>query len=90
MVSELTAVIARQAGTYVAACLELDVKSVGDSPEEARDRLINALQHHIDDACETHSVPQRHRNSSLAALLEQTKKGEGFFVKLPEYLITRT
>lgn len=93
VVTELTAVIARQNGAYVAACVELGINTVGKSVEEARDRLIDAIQHHIDDACETASTSNTNvetaSENDILLLLEQARKGEGILLKLPEYLITR-
>lgn len=41
---ELTAIIEREGDGYVALCPELDVASQGDSIEEARANLIEALE----------------------------------------------
>lgn len=40
----VTAVIEREGGGYVALCPELDIASQGDSVEEARRNLIEALE----------------------------------------------
>ncbi len=40
----LTAVIEREQGGYVALCPELDIASQGDSVEEARQNLREALE----------------------------------------------
>lgn len=41
---ELTAIIEREGNGYVALCPEVDVASQGDSVEEARANLIEALE----------------------------------------------
>jgi len=41
---ELTAIIERDGNGYVSLCPELDVASQGDSIEEARTNLIEALE----------------------------------------------
>jgi predicted RNase H-like HicB family nuclease len=44
MKRHLTAIIEREEGGYVALCPELDIASQGDSIEEARDNLKEALE----------------------------------------------
>lgn len=41
---QLTAVIEREGDTYVSLCPELDIASQGESIEEARSNLIEALE----------------------------------------------
>ena len=41
---QLTGIIEREGNGYVALCLELDIASQGDSIEEARRNLLEALQ----------------------------------------------
>ncbi len=43
-VHQLTAIIEREGDGYVALCPELDVASQGDTVEEARDNLVEALE----------------------------------------------
>ena len=43
-IKELTAIIEREGDGYVALCPELDVASQGDSVEEARSNLIEAIE----------------------------------------------
>lgn len=50
---DLHALVTRADGHFRAKCLELDVYSEGLTPEEATDRLISALQRHIDEICES-------------------------------------
>jgi predicted RNase H-like HicB family nuclease len=44
MSHKLTAIIEREADAYVALCPELDIASQGDSIEQARDNLREALE----------------------------------------------
>ena len=44
MKHHLTAIINRESGAYVALCPELDIASQGDSIEEARDNLREAVE----------------------------------------------
>ena len=43
-IRELTAIIEKEGDGYVALCPELDVASQGDTIEEARSNLIEALE----------------------------------------------
>jgi predicted RNase H-like HicB family nuclease len=44
MTRQLTAIIEREGDGYVSLCPELDIASQGDSVEEARDNLREALE----------------------------------------------
>jgi predicted RNase H-like HicB family nuclease len=44
MQRQLTAIIEREEGGYVSLCPELDIASQGDSIEEAKDNLREALE----------------------------------------------
>lgn len=95
MLHEFTGIVARQKDRYTAICLELDVDSTGHSPEEARDNLIDAIQRHIDDACEDpewksnrEGNPHQHRQH-IQYYLDRAQKGEGFLFRVPIELITR-
>ncbi len=44
MTHKLTAIIEREGDGYVALCAELDIASQGDSIEQARDNLREALE----------------------------------------------
>jgi predicted RNase H-like HicB family nuclease len=46
---ELSAVVRREAGLYVALCPELDVTSQGESVEEALSNLKEALELYLED-----------------------------------------
>jgi len=41
---QLTAILTREADRYVALCPELDIASQGDTVEEARSNLVDALE----------------------------------------------
>ena len=47
---QLTAIIEREGDGYVALCPELDIASQGDSVEEARLNLIEALELFFEEA----------------------------------------
>jgi len=49
---KLTAIIEREDDGYVALCHELDITSQGDSIEEARDNLKEALELFLETASE--------------------------------------
>jgi predicted RNase H-like HicB family nuclease len=44
MKKQLTAIIEREGGGYVSLCPELDIASQGDTIEQARDNLREALE----------------------------------------------
>jgi predicted RNase H-like HicB family nuclease len=44
MTQRLTAIIEREGGGYVSLCPELDIASQGDTIEDARDNLKEALE----------------------------------------------
>jgi predicted RNase H-like HicB family nuclease len=57
---QLTAVIEREGDGYVALCPQLDIASEGDTVDEARAMLIDALQGWFETASEeeiTRSIP---------------------------------
>lgn len=51
-IKELTAIIEREGDGYFALCPELDVASQGDTIEEARSNLIEALELFYETASE--------------------------------------
>ena len=53
MTRQLTAIIEREGDGYVALCPELDVASQGDSVDEARDNLKEALELFFETASPT-------------------------------------
>ena len=58
MIRQLTAIIQREEGGYVAICPELDIASQGDTVAEARDNLEEALELFFEVASD---VEIRHR-----------------------------
>ena len=50
MRKQLTAIIEREGTGYVSSCPELDIASQGDSVEEARDNLREALELFLESA----------------------------------------
>jgi predicted RNase H-like HicB family nuclease len=60
MQKQLTAIIEREGNGYVALCPELDIASQGDSIEEARDNLKEALQLFYETAS-PEEIRQRYR-----------------------------
>lgn len=61
---ELTAIIEREGDGYVSLCPELDVASQGETIEEARANLIEALELFFETASEQ-EVKQRLHNEVL-------------------------
>jgi predicted RNase H-like HicB family nuclease len=57
-VRQMTAVIEREGDGYVALCPELDVASQGDSIEEARQNLVEAVELFLETADPT-EIQQR-------------------------------
>lgn len=49
---EFTAIIEKEAGGYVSLCPELDIASQGDSVEDAKNNLIEALELFLESASE--------------------------------------
>lgn len=59
-VHQLTAIIEREGDGYVALCPELDIASQGDSVEEARDNLVEALELFLEAADASEIVSRLH------------------------------
>jgi predicted RNase H-like HicB family nuclease len=57
---ELTAIIEREGNGYVSLCPELDVASQGDTIEEARANLIEALELFFETASEQEQKDRLH------------------------------
>ena len=49
----LTAAISEDSGLFVARCLEVEVASQGESLDEARQNLVEALELYFEDESET-------------------------------------
>ena len=65
----LTAIIEREEGGYVSLCPEVDVASQGDTIEEARANLIEALTLFFEEASEE-EIKQRMHNEVLVTQVE--------------------
>jgi predicted RNase H-like HicB family nuclease len=66
---QLTAIIEREGDGYVALCPELDVASQGDSVEEARDNLREALELFF-EAASSSEIATRLHNEIFVTRLE--------------------
>lgn len=63
-VEQFTAIIEREGNGYVSLCLELDIASQGDSVEEAKNNLIEAVQLFFEVA-DSSEIQSRSRMKSL-------------------------
>lgn len=87
---EFTAVIVKDHGSYSASCHELGVHRIhGDTVDEARDRLISAMQRHVDDLCESGPVNRTPESLVCTDAITQLPLGAAILITVPEYLITR-
>lgn len=66
---QLTAIIEREEDGYVALCPELDIASQGDSVEEARKNLVEALELFFETAAPS-EVERRLSNEVYVTRLE--------------------
>ncbi|MBC7284638.1 type II toxin-antitoxin system HicB family antitoxin [Hoeflea sp.] len=66
---KLTAIIEREGDGYVSLCPELDIASQGDSIEEARDNLREALELFF-EAASSEEVKQRLRGEIFVTQVE--------------------
>lgn len=69
MQKQLTAIIEREGGGYVALCPELDIASQGGSIEEARDNLREAIELFFETAS-AEEVKQRFHDEVFVTRLE--------------------
>ncbi|MEK7277594.1 MAG: type II toxin-antitoxin system HicB family antitoxin [Chloroflexota bacterium] len=65
MQKQLTAIIERQGDGYVSLCPELDIASQGDTIEEARENLREALELFIESASPEEIQQRLHIEQSL-------------------------
>lgn len=70
-IRQFTAVIEREGDGYVALCPELDIASQGDTIEEARDNLVEALELFFETA-DPAEVADRLHDEVLVTRLEVT------------------
>ncbi len=66
---QLTALIQREEDAYVALCPELDIASQGDTVEEARENLIEAVELFLEDA-DPSEIERRLRTEVYVTRLE--------------------
>jgi len=64
----LTAIIEREGDGYVALCPELDIASQGDTVEEARDNLTEALELFFETASPEEIKQRTHREMFITQL----------------------
>ena len=69
MIHRLTAIIERESDGYVALCPELDIASQGDTIEESRENLREALQLFFETAS-TDEIQRRTSGEILVTQLE--------------------
>jgi len=67
MKRQLTAIIEREGDMYVALCPELDIASQGESVEQARDNLKEALELFFEEAL-PEEVAQRWQQANLQGI----------------------
>lgn len=68
---DLTAIIEREGNGYTALCPELDIASEGDSIEEARSNLVEALELFFESASES-EIKHRLHDEVLIARVQVT------------------
>ncbi len=61
---ELTTAIEKEDNVYISLCPELDIASQGETPEEAKSNLIEALEPFYETASEN-EISKRLRNDLL-------------------------
>lgn len=65
---EFTAIIEKEAGGYVSLCPELDIASQGDSVEEAKNNLIEALELFHESASEEEISTRLHNEVFISSV----------------------
>lgn len=63
---ELTAVIEKEDNMYISLCPELDIASQGDTPDEAKSNLIEALELFYEAASETEISGRLHNELQIS------------------------
>jgi predicted RNase H-like HicB family nuclease len=66
---ELTAVIEKEANLYVALCPELDIASQGESSQEAKFNLIEALELYFETASKDEISYRLHNELEITKVL---------------------
>ena len=67
---QFTGIIEKEENGYVSLCPELDIASQGDSVEEARNNLIEALELFFETAAPTEIQQRLHENNLFITPLE--------------------
>lgn len=63
---ELTAVIGKEDNMYISLCPELDIASQGDTPDEAKSNLVEALELFYETASETEISRSLHNELQIS------------------------
>jgi predicted RNase H-like HicB family nuclease len=63
---ELTAVIEKEDNIYISLCPELDIASQGNTPEEAKSNLVEALELFYETASETEISKRLHNELQIS------------------------
>ena len=63
---ELTAVIEKEGNMYISLCPELDIASQGDTPDEAKSNLVEALELFYETASETEISRRLHNELQIS------------------------
>ncbi|NLY55717.1 MAG: hypothetical protein GX058_04305 [Firmicutes bacterium] len=89
MLEQLTGVVTKHGPhRFTARCLELEIHSEGSSAEEAKNRLITAIQQHIDDLVETGAKdPKIGRYPAQKRELTNTTAKDSMVFEMPNHLI---
>lgn len=88
MLGQLTGVLTKTGPRkFTATCLELGLNTEGISEDDARDKLITAVQLHINSICETRQS-ERSSKRIVAPIYNSTKKHDKPQIfEIPSYLI---
>jgi predicted RNase H-like HicB family nuclease len=68
MLKQLTAIIEREGDGYISICPELDIASQGDTIEEARENLREALELFFESASQTEINQRLHEEVYVTRL----------------------
>ena len=63
---ELTAVIEKEDNMYISLCPELDIASQGDTPDEAKSNLVEALELFYETASDTEISKRLHNDLQIS------------------------
>jgi predicted RNase H-like HicB family nuclease len=77
-IQQLTAIIEREGDGYVGLCPEVDIASQGDTIEEARKNLQEAVELFFETA-DRSEIERRHRIGILMSIIRQSQLARSFF-----------